>query len=78
MFGAVVRALLVIVAGSLLAVTLGFVGGTMLDTQEDVAGNQTANYGWGDAVVTWLPGIVIATIAIILIGSAVARRQRVV
>jgi hypothetical protein len=81
MFGAIVRAALVLVAGSLLALTLSMAGGEFVDTHEDVAqhdGEQdrVENWQWADRVVTWFPAVAIATIVAILIGSAIERRRR--
>jgi len=77
MFGQIVRVALVFVAGSLLALSLGFVGGHMLDAQEDAVGNTTANQQYGDAMVSWFPLVVIFTMGVILVGGAVLRRGRV-
>lgn len=81
MFGAVIRAVMVLVAGSLIAYALTMAGGTFVDTHQDVSqhdGQQdrVENWQWIDRVVTWWPAIVIATIVAILIGSSITRRRR--
>lgn len=87
MFGALVRVVLVLIAGSLLAYTLAMAGGDLLDTHNDVertgdGGENDPNVdgptsSWGQVVVTWWPAIVVATMVAILIGSAIERRRRV-
>jgi len=90
MFGALVRAALVLIAGSLLAYTLAMAGGELLDTHNDVertgGGNSELDNNpdvdgptssWGQVVVDWWPAIVVATVVAILIGSAIERRRRV-
>jgi len=86
MFGAVVRATLVLVAGSLLAYTLTMAAGPVLDTQEDAQriteGENdpevdTPTSEWGRIIVDWWPAIVVATTVALLIGAAVTRRRRV-
>lgn len=81
MFGAVIRGLMVIVAGSLLAYTLAMAGGTFADTHEDVAKTEpqqdrVENWEWADRIITWWPAIPIATVVAIFIGSAIERRRR--
>lgn len=78
MFGALVRVAAVLVAGSLITLTLSMVGGEIVDTQEDLSGGETANSNWQTVVITWFPAVIIAMVAAILIGSAIVRRRRVV
>lgn len=82
MFGALVRGVLVLVAGSLLFVLLSVAGAELLDVQQsesmtDLGPEATENWQWGEIVIEWWPAFVIATAAAILIGSAIARRERV-
>jgi len=79
MFGAIIRAAAVFIAGSLLALALGMAGGQLADetqSQSDVTNNSdiTGNYRWMNVVATWWPIIPVATIAGIFIGHAIFRR----
>jgi hypothetical protein len=81
MFGAIIRAVGVLVAGSLIAYVMFSAGGALVDAQQDVgyAENQedrVENWQWADRIITWWPAIPIATIVAILIGSAIERRRR--
>lgn len=78
MFGAIIRAVLVIVAGSLLFVALSMAGGEMVSAQEDVAPQSSQNPSYMQMVITWWPAVVLSTVVLILIGSAILRRGRVV
>lgn len=82
MFGAIVRGVLVLVAGSLLFVLLSVAGGEFLDIHQtesmaDIDSESTENWQWGEIVIEWWPAFVLATVAAIIVGSALARRERV-
>lgn len=82
MFGALVRGVLVLVAGSMLFLLLTVAGGELLDVHQTESmvepdPERTDNWQWGEYVLTWWPAFVLATVAAILIGSAIARRQQV-
>lgn len=78
MFGGIIRAVMVLVAGSLLAVALSMAGGEMVSAQEDVAPQTSDNTNYMTIMITWWPAVVISTTVLILIGSAILRRGRVV
>jgi len=77
MFGQIVRVTMVLIAGSLLALALGFAGGHIVEAQNDTVGNQTANQQYASAMIDWFPAVVIFTAATILVGGAILRRGRV-
>lgn len=79
MFSAMVRAAAVLIAGSLIFLAISMGGGALVDMAEqesDATGDPDyqGNWRWGDVVVTWWPLVVVATIATILIGSAILKR----
>jgi hypothetical protein len=79
MFGAIVRAAAVFVAGSLIALALAQAGGQLADetqSQTDATSDSDfqGQWQWIDVVSTWWPIIPVATIAGIFIGHAIMRR----
>jgi len=74
-----VRAAGVLVAGSFLAMVLGMAGSDLASETKTISGVTTdgaitGNWVWIQVVANWWPAVILATIAAILIGSAIARR----
>lgn len=76
MFGAVIRATLVLVAGAMILWALGPVSSELAEQNSELADPEYGdNSRWIDIISEWFPLVILATIAAMLIGGAVARRR---
>jgi len=78
MFGAIIRATLVLAAGAFILMAVGPVGDTMVDEHESHVDEEYGdNSQWTDIVTEWYPLAILGVVAAILIGSAIQRRRQV-
>jgi len=78
MFGAIVRALLVLVAGAFILMAVGPAADAISEENSDQANQEYGdNSRWTDIVAEWYPLIILFTAGAILIGSAIQRRRQV-
>jgi len=75
MFGSIVRSGLLLIAGSFLFVALSMAGNPLLSQQQQLAPAESTNPHWASVILTWFPAVVLASVAAILIGGAIARRE---
>jgi hypothetical protein len=78
MFGAILRGTAVLVAGAMILWAVGPVSENLADQNEQFAEEEYGdNSRWTNVVSEWYPLVIVATIAAIFIGSAIARRRQV-
>ena len=78
MFGAIIRGLLVLVAGAIILMFVGPVAEALSVQTADHADPELGdNSRWVDIVAEWYPLIILATVAAILVGSAIQKRRQV-